>query len=154
MTRKPFLTSLLLGSLAASQPASAEPGIIFYDQPERSRIGGYAGVTLSLARTQRNEQMARLRLGLGTRHQAPIGARATPPRQSLLELEPLGGKRPALYLGGQRLSAAGGNGGWGTGETLLALVGVAGALFLATQLDDKDDEDDDEQCMIEPYLCD
>jgi hypothetical protein len=90
---------------------------------------------------------------MGARHlsgataAAPIGA----PRSSV-ELDLSASGKPNLYLGGRRLSAAEG-GGWGTGETLLVIAGVVGAVFLATQLGGSDD-DDDEQCMIEPELCD
>jgi hypothetical protein len=153
MNRKLSLVAAALACLSASPAPAADLRQLVHEQPERSRIGGYVGVTISLARTAGREHAPSLRLGMGARHlsgataAAPIGA----PRSSV-ELDLSASGKPNLYLGGRRLSAAEG-GGWGTGETLLVIAGVVGAVFLATQLGGSDD-DDDEQCMIEPELCD
>jgi hypothetical protein len=139
--------------VSASPAAAADLRQLINEQPERPRIGGYVGVTLSLARTARREHAPGLRLGMGARHlSGPMAAATFGAPHNAVELDLSARGRPNLYLGGRLLSAAEG-GGWGTGETLLVIAGFAGAVLLATQLGESDD-DDDEQCMIEPELCD
>jgi hypothetical protein len=155
MNRKLSLAAAMLACLSASPAAAADPNRFFHEQAERARVGGYVGLTFSFVRTAKGQPAPNLRLGMGARHlsgaaaSAPFGA----PR-SAVELDLSAKGQPNLYFGGRRLSAARGGSGWGTGETLLVIAGVAAAVLLATQLGGSDDNHDDEQCMIEPELCD
>jgi hypothetical protein len=145
----------ILGCLSASPAAAADPNQFFHEPSERTRSGGFLGATISILPSDRRTSGPGLRLGLGLQPHGSgkISGLAGAPRTSAIQLDFTVARRPAIYLGGRRLSAAEGGGGWGTGETVLAIAGVAAAVFLATQLGGSDD-DDDEQCMIEPELCD
>ena len=153
MGRKLSLVAAALACLAASPAPAADPNMFLHEQSGRTRVGGYVGLTFSLMRTDRREQVPSLRLGMGARQSAGAASPAlfSAPRSLELGLSAKGS--PNLYLGGRRLSVAEGGGGWGTGETLLAIAGVAAVVVLATQLGGSDDDDDDEQCLIEPELC-
>lgn len=144
----------ILGCLSASPAAAADPNQFFHEPSERTRSGGFLGATISILSSDRRTRGPGFRLGLGLQPHGSgrISGLSGAPRTSAIQLDFTVARRPAIYLGGRRLSAAEG-GGWGTGETVLAIAGVAAAVFLATQLGGSDD-DDDEQCMIEPELCD
>lgn len=153
MYRKISLAAAGVACLSASPAAAADPSPFFQDQ-QRASVGGYVGITLSLVKSGRTDSAPHLRLGMGARRSGETGSRdLAGASRNAVELDLTAKGKPNLYLGGRRLSAAEGGSGWGTGETLLVIAGVAAAILLATQLGGSDD-DDDERCMIEPELCD
>ena len=154
MYRKLSLVAAGFACLAASPATAADQNRFYHDQPQRAGLGGYVGITLSLLQSGRKQPATNLRLGMGARPSSQAGSYAlTGTRRNAVELDLTAKGKPNLYLGGRRLSAAEGGNGWGTGETLLVIAGVAAAILLATQLGGSDDDDDDEQCFIEPELC-
>jgi hypothetical protein len=144
----------ILGCLAAGSAAAANPGGFFHQNDEQSRAGAYIGVTLSVLTSDAPTAGPGLRLGLGTGYQAgsnTFGSTGAAPKSAIaLDLT----RRPDIYVGGRRLSAAKDGSGWSTGEVILAIAGAAAAVLLVTELTSSDDNDDDERCMIEPELCD
>lgn len=148
------VAAVSLACLVASPAAAANPGDFIHEPYAQGRASGYVGATVSILKSDSPAAGPALRLGLGTRYQAGSMAAASigAASRSAVELDLT--RRPKLYVGGRRLSAAEGGGGLSTGEVLLAIAGAAAAVFLITTLASSDDDDDDDQCLIEPELCD
>lgn len=149
MRLKHFVPAVMIGAILSSPARSAEVNFMHLDQAGQSRASGFIGASISLRRSDKGQTVPVLGFGMGASPWSPSGQTA----KNIIELDPAGAKGPQVYIGGRKLQAAEGDGGIGAGAIVLAVVAAAAAALLISQAGDSDDHDD-EQCMIEPELCD
>lgn len=140
--------------MIANPALAADPHDFAFTPNHRESSSMYVGATVSFTGTRQKRLAPSFALDAGARRSGPATGHlaAIQPRAPLLMLQP-GADGTEVRLGGRSLWAKG-DGGPDAGTILLALAAAAGGAFLVSQIVDSDKDKDDDQCMIEPELCD